>query len=378
MGYKHFGFRFGVLNLPHQIVLAGKFIRPLRNLPNMNLSLLKLPRQQGNYLYYRLLELDGAVSRASRLGDDRLAGEAVQSLDQLLLQDRGYIRERPSAGFSAVVRTCHSVDVDSWDLLTETLQGYYAFAHFLLSKAHIQLGQFESAVRHATRANELGAPNAEVYYDLGFASYQLMQYEEAAANYEKAIRLSPQDPRYYSALGGALTGLGKHKEALTVLRKSIGLGPGNSDAHNTLSYAFIQIGDYKAAIDSADEAIKIDSGCAFAHNNRGRANMKLGRFSEAVKDLETAVRLEPRLLQSWSHLGRAYQAEGNMQKAGDCYNGVLVIMRQIKIRSKDQYLAAVSAERGLNEIGITTKNHFEMEALSKGILTKKVIAFYLT
>jgi tetratricopeptide (TPR) repeat protein len=56
-----------------------------------------------------------------------------------------------------------------------------------------RLGQFEGAIKEATRASELAPADFRIYFLLGLAYQRLDKLEEAFVNFEEAARINPQD-----------------------------------------------------------------------------------------------------------------------------------------------------------------------------------------
>ena len=103
--------------------------------------------------------------------------------------------------------------------------------------AHLNLGRFEEAYRHACLTEQKDNNTAENYSLISKLYSKLGKYDKAAQVLEKAVLLNSSDAKLYYRLGGALTLCGKIKAAIDAYQESIRLEPNSALVYAALSKA---------------------------------------------------------------------------------------------------------------------------------------------
>jgi tetratricopeptide (TPR) repeat protein len=164
----------------------------------------------------------------------------------------------------------------------------FADARVGLAKVLLAKRQTDAALAELKQAVEVGAANAETYYQMAYVTHVLKgNAAGAVAAYEKAAALEPSNAAYRTGLGAALTGAGQFDRAITELQR-VAETPG---------------------YERADAWIYI-----------GQAQLGAKRYKDAVAPLEKATQIAPQSDQAWAFLGWAYfglkDAERFKQAAG--------------------------------------------------------------
>jgi lipoprotein NlpI len=137
---------------------------------------------------------------------------------------------------------------------------------------HLQMGQWDRAIRDFDRALALQPGLVVAWKQRGLAHRGKRDYERALADFDQAILLAPSDARLYTDRG----------------------------------LTFELLGDYTQAIRDFDRAISFKPNHAPAIENRGRTHFYLGNFAQAAADLQRGLSLDSANAEValWLHLAR--------------------------------------------------------------------------
>jgi len=159
-----------------------------------------------------------------------------------------------------------------------------------LSSVFFELGEYDQAYAHASRALERDEDDVLAIFNLAHAARELGRSDEAIAAYEEAGRLEPT----FAA------------ECLM----NIGLVHAGRD-------------DLEAALASFDAATRADPTNARAHYNRGLALRRAGREEEAAGAYRASITLDPSFPDAHHNLGFLLEREGRTAEALEHYADAL-------------------------------------------------------
>ncbi len=203
-----------------------------------------------------------------------------------------------------------------------------SYAHLLRSCVNGGLGMIDPAIADATRAIEIGPPQAIAYSNRG-GFYSLKgDLARAIADYDEAIRLAPRDAVLYSNRGSAYLKLHNTTKAIDDLSEAIRLDPKCSPALAGRGLALFHMGSYESAVRDMDELLRVTR-AVFPLQTRAQANFRLGHPEKAFADLDEAVRLGYDLAQT-------YQIRAQMRsETGDDAGALADLTAMITIEPKD-------------------------------------------
>jgi Flp pilus assembly protein TadD len=174
-----------------------------------------------------------------------------------------------------------------------TLSHQDATIHCELARAHLELKQFNEALRHSEAA--IGAaPQAEWGHRLrAIILRQLGRDRDALASAQEAVRLAPEEPMaietlVYAQLACNQTGLAR-ESALFWLE----LAPDDADCRDALGRIALADRQPKAAEDHFRDAISLNPASARIMSNLGVALENQQRKNEALGCYDRAAKMDP-------------------------------------------------------------------------------------
>lgn len=146
---------------------------------------------------------------------------------------------------------------------------------------HLQMGQYERAIRDFDRALALQPGLVVAWRQRALAYRSKGDYERALADFEQAILLSPTDARLYTDRGVAYELLGEYASAIRDFNRAIAFKP-----------------NYGPALEL-----------------RGRTHFFLGNFAQAASDLQRGLAVDSADVYSalWLHLARQRMQQDDSQ-----------------------------------------------------------------
>jgi adenylate cyclase len=192
----------------------------------------------------------------------------------------------------------------------------WAESHAAMSKVHLILDRFDSALQEAERAVELNPNLADAYYSLGIIHTVMGVLDRAVEAFSKAIELDPLSFIARFSLAELLFLAHKEKEALEVSQKLKELHPNNPRTYLVPSYLYIFKREFGKAQEFLEEGRKIDPDEPLLRLNQGVLYALEGKKKEAEDTLKL---IEKDQIESNRLLGRLYvqAALGNVQDAMD-------------------------------------------------------------
>ena len=171
--------------------------------------------------------------------------------------------------------------------------GDHDVAYDNLTTAYIVRGDYDDAIRTATKAIAL-YPNApDPYSSRGLAYYHKGDHDRAIADFTASLRLKPEQAEVHNNRGTAHLGKGELDEAIRDFSDAIRIDPRHVSAWNNRGNARMLRGEYDQAIADCTRAIELNPRHADAFNNRANAWIRKGSFARALADYGQAIKLNP-------------------------------------------------------------------------------------
>jgi arylsulfatase A-like enzyme/Flp pilus assembly protein TadD len=224
----------------------------------------------------------------------------------------------------------------------------FAMAHDLVAKAAYELGKFDLAIEHWTRALRIKSDWPEVRNKLGAAYFQQGEIDKAEKHWTEALRLKPDWPEVHSNLAGALYKRGEIDKAIAHWSEALRLkpdwddvrenlnklaeeekrkatiaqgiekakqNPDDPNAHDELAKMLYQHGRVSLAIEHWTEAVRLRPNWAEAHNGLATAFYRLGKIDEAIEHWSEAVRLKRDWAEARNSLATAFYRQGDVEQS---------------------------------------------------------------
>ncbi len=253
-------------------------------------------------------------------------------------------------------------------------------AHLSLGEIHFADRQFETAVGHYLRSQDLLLKNPPALLEAGLMLAQLGRYEASARQFERARKGYP-DPyqagfnltlahvkaRHYSSaiqsaqevisqghrtaelynlLGEAYEGSGNTLEAYNALRAAAKINPADEKNYLDLVVLSVDHKNYDLALEIAGIGLEHVAASHRLFLQRGAVRAFKGQYAEAVEDLQQAIRLNPNENLPYFAMSMALMQMDQMQKA-------IETLRQRVAASPDDYLILFALGEALNRAGFS-------------------------
>lgn len=127
-----------------------------------------------------------------------------------------------------------------------------------LANRHFSLGDWTSALFHATRYIKLAPDDPRGWLMRARISNRLKNWAAAEADARKALELAPDDPAALLELGYALLQQGRAAEALAHIQRALNLDGKNGLGHLYLAQTFEALGRKAEAIEAYRAAARLD------------------------------------------------------------------------------------------------------------------------
>lgn len=141
-----------------------------------------------------------------------------------------------------------------------------------------------------------GSP-ADIYIQLGVAHMQEGNYETAVAKLQKALAIDPKYPSAHSVLGLAYSQLGDKAQAEQHFKEALALAPNDSGILNNYGQFLCQLGRPQEAEQMFTKAVQnpLYAAPEKVHANAGLCAARNKDFARAEQHLQEALRINRRL-----------------------------------------------------------------------------------
>ncbi len=167
--------------------------------------------------------------------------------------------------------------------------------------------------------------NAELFYKRSQIFMQKKNVRQAFDDISKAVALDSTRYDYYLQLADvSFKGL-QIQKSIDAFKKAIALEPKNKEAHLKLSELYLYIKAYPQCLAEANEALEIDKNIAKAYFIKGFAYKETADTPRAVSSFQTAVEIQSDYYDAYIQLGNIQAARRN-KIALQYYNNALRIL----------------------------------------------------
>ena len=257
----------------------------------------------------RLMKLDDAVARATRLYGAGKLGEAENLCRQIIAARParadahnilGVILHRTGKTEEALKSVREAVR------LSTSNPNYYANLGEMERKA----GHLDAAAIALRRAVSLDEKSAQAHNNLGIVYYDQRDYEKAAEHYRRALEIDPNYAEAHNNMGNAHRALGDTDAALSEYERAIELRENYAEAYNNMGTALRDQQKLEEAEYSYQRAIQIRPNYVEASNNLATLLVQQKRYDEALRVLGDVLKIQPKNVQTLVCVARAQLMRG--------------------------------------------------------------------
>ena len=219
---------------------------------------------------------------------------------------------------------------------------------FYIGLTHLNLEEFENAVRILTDAVQQDADNYLALQALGTAYYSIQQHDLALINFNRAIQLNPKYSDVHNDKALSLMALGRFNEALSSISLAIHLDPNYIDAISNKGMNFYWLGRYVDALDCFDHAISKNDQVSEVFANKGVTLAAIGNYDEAIECYKRSLELNPENAESHRFLSLVYLNQFEFRYGWDEFEWRLLcksFKTQLLITSKPKWMGVNKTKR---------------------------------
>lgn len=199
-----------------------------------------------------------------------------------------------------------------------------------IGEAYMRQGDYTSALRELTKAQQMNPEDPYVYDALGVCYLSKQRIPDAIANFKKAVALKPSFTPARNNLGTAYLAAQEWDAAIAVF-KEITQDALYATPHYPLSnlgLAYYRKGDFRSALEYYKEALKIEPNFINAQWGVGRTYLAMNQGTLALRYLEPAVRQANKNAEVHYDLAEAYLLTGQTEQAIFSYETVVDLAPQ--------------------------------------------------
>lgn len=208
-----------------------------------------------------------------------------------------------------------------------------------MGRAHVELGQVDSARRAFERAIAMDSLYAPGYFNLALLQEDEGDYEAALRNAQRALSLDSENLDYRYLVGSYLVKTGRNEKALSHLRVIVGKRPWHHGSHYNLGQALVRLGreeEGKEYLEQAEQARAQQAKVEHMENTRNSmpddpythaalafALRRAGRYNDAMHAYKVALYLQPQSVEIQNNLANLCLIRGDTTEAIINYRAIL-------------------------------------------------------
>lgn len=123
---------------------------------------------------------------------------------------------------------------------------------------HVSLDQFDAAEKAARHVLKLDKTSYTGYYILGFLTSHYQDWNKAITHLKKANNIHANNPEILRCLGWATFNAGKRTQGIIVLERSLNLDSENSLTLCDLGICYLQVKSFDKSVELLKKAMEID------------------------------------------------------------------------------------------------------------------------
>ncbi|EPY38153.1 tetratricopeptide(TPR) protein [Angomonas deanei] len=161
-------------------------------------------------------------------------------------------------------------------------------------------------------------------------------YVKAKSSLDAAMEFYNSNPQVFFLLGELYRKQNMFSEAVVEYSHALDLNPTFTQALESRGACYQKLAQLPLAIEDFTSVIEIEPSNDHAYNMRGLCitmgrvpglSLRTDEFSSCEEDFRNAVRLNPANYYAFVNLAKAYEGQGDLEKALECYNASLLIKK---------------------------------------------------
>ncbi|HXK81045.1 MAG TPA: tetratricopeptide repeat protein [Bacteroidales bacterium] len=206
----------------------------------------------------------------------------------------------------------------------DTREKDFAFnSEFLEANKQKQIGEYEKALEHYTRALRIEPDNATVMYEIAGIAAILGDIPTGIKYAKMSVEKEPENIFFNIMLARLYQRNGMLKEAADAYSPVIKIQDTKIEIYFEQASLYLAVGEYKQAIKTLDKAEKQLGVNEYISLEKERIYRSIENYDRAKKELKNLIEAFPQNSRYSAMLAESYLADGNIEEAGKVYEKML-------------------------------------------------------
>lgn len=144
-------------------------------------------------------------------------------------------------------------------------------------------------------------------------------WDKAAELYTKAIEMGADDAEIYFKQGDVLINAGKLQQAAESFRAAVSRDPLHENSHASLGYVYGELGNLDSSLNAYKNALEISPEKPLLHNNVGFTLFKMKKYEEAKKAYGQCLKIDKTYSRCIYNLADIFKQEKSYDKVATLY-----------------------------------------------------------
>ncbi|MFC1592028.1 tetratricopeptide repeat protein [Thermodesulfobacteriota bacterium] len=291
--------------------------------------------------YERLAKADQAAADGYYYEAGRLAEKKADPGKAVALYRKGLAQNRAHIGARQRLIKLYEQD-KQWKRAaanTRVLLEYEpknADLYLYLSEMFLRLGDMQSALKAAAKAEKLKPGDSRLYLQLAMLYEKAKDDSKAITYYKKSVSKDSSNAAAYNNLGMLLERQGKRKEAITYYEKAVALAPQDIGCYTNLADAYEKQKQWKQAAGVFRKIVARDKKNKAAWESLAVLYVRLKDKWKALEAYQALTSLEPKKVLWHQKMAVLYEQLGKLEKARAQYKAILGLDSKNQ-QAKDKY-----------------------------------------
>lgn len=187
--------------------------------------------------------------------------------------------------------------------------------HDYLSTAHLQLGNYDEALRHLQLLADAQPGNVAILMQMSLAAYLKDDYQRMGELCQQVISLDPANADAHYQMARAFIGQQNAVGAVAMLTKAVALRDDFADARLLRGQTLMQMGDVKGAAEDAKRLLADHPGQEDVLLLCARLAHASGKDDEAIGFYTQVIEANPFSVDAFRERGQVYFRQGHSREA---------------------------------------------------------------
>jgi len=197
----------------------------------------------------------------------------------------------------------------------------------LSSRFSVQLGQYNDANKHLSKAAELNPDYGPIYYEMGNIYFIQKKYRQAISPYKKAVELDPENYECRQKLGESFYRIQTYYSAYTEFKKILEVSPNDPEANFMIGITAYKQAVLGELIEAFLEMFDPDLAAAQRQkrNVQGSENDRQAVYQEMAEAFLRAHNSRKNFVEATFNLALTYHEMGDLNNALTYYKEAIAI-----------------------------------------------------